>query len=91
MRRSPAPTQPSSAASIPMYRLAHFQIERMMQGAAELPPVLQKGKVLSAVYRVGPYKSATGTPQGYALRLLVDPAAHVAGAPASRTARMGAR
>jgi hypothetical protein len=36
--------------------------------------VLQQGKVLSAVYRVGPYKSATGTPHGYALRLLVEPA-----------------
>jgi hypothetical protein len=35
--------------------------------------VLQQGKVLSAVYRVGPYKSATGTPQGYALRLLAEP------------------
>jgi hypothetical protein len=29
--------------------------------------------VLSAVYRVGPYRSATGTPAGYALRLLVEP------------------
>ncbi len=35
--------------------------------------VLRQGKVLSAVYRVGPYKSSTGTPQGYALRLLVEP------------------
>ena len=39
---------------------------------ADVPAVLQ-GKVLSAVYRVGPYKSSTGTPQGYALRLLVEP------------------
>jgi hypothetical protein len=23
---------------------------------------------------VGPYRSSTGTPQGYALRLLIDPA-----------------
>jgi hypothetical protein len=29
---------------------------------------------LSAIYRVGPYKTSTGTPQGYALRLLVEPA-----------------
>jgi hypothetical protein len=35
--------------------------------------VLQHGKVLSAIYRVGPYRSATGTPQGYALRLLIEP------------------
>jgi hypothetical protein len=65
-------------ASIPLYRLVHFQVERPARGTGELPAVLQQGKVLSAVYRVGPYKSATGTPQGYALRLLVEP---------SRTAR----
>lgn len=61
-------------ASIPLYRLVHFQIERPARGAGELPAVLQHGKVLSAVYRVGPYKASTGTPQGYALRLLVEPA-----------------
>jgi hypothetical protein len=60
-------------ASIPLYRLVHFQVERPAREAQELPTVLQDGKVLSAVYRVGPYKTATGTPQGYALRLLIDP------------------
>ena len=60
--------------SIPLYRLVHFQIERAGRDCSELPSVLQQGKVLSAVYRVGPYKSATGTPQGYALRLLIEPA-----------------
>jgi hypothetical protein len=60
-------------ASIPLYRLVHFQIERPARDSHELPAVLQQGKVLSAVYRVGPYKSSTGTPQGYALRLLVEP------------------
>lgn len=60
--------------SIPLYRLVHFQIERAGRDCADLPPVLQQGKVLSAVYRVGPYRQATGTPQGYALRLLIDPA-----------------
>jgi hypothetical protein len=60
-------------ASIPLYRLVHFQIERPARECAGLPSALQQGKVLSAVYRVGPYKSSTGTPQGYALRLLVDP------------------
>ena len=60
--------------SIPLYRLVHFQIERTGRDCSELPPVLQQGKVLSAVYRVGPHKSATGTPQGYALRLLIEPA-----------------
>jgi hypothetical protein len=60
-------------ASIPLYRLVHFQIERSGRDCAELPTVLQQGKVLSAVYRVGPYLTATGTPQGYALRLLIEP------------------
>ena len=60
-------------ASIPLYRLVHLQIERTGRDCADLPAVLQQGKVLSAVYRVGPYRSSTGTPQGYALRLLVDP------------------
>jgi len=59
--------------SIPLYRLVHFQIERPSRDSGELPAVLQGGKVLSAIYRVGPYKSATGTPHGYALRLLVEP------------------
>src|SRR5262245_63299279 len=61
-------------ASIPLYRLVHFQIERSGRDSTELPAVLQQGKVLSAVYRVGPYRTATGTPQGYALRLLIEPA-----------------
>lgn len=60
-------------ASIPLYRLVHFQLERNGRRDTELPSALQQGKILSAVYRVGPYKAATGTPQGYALRLLVDP------------------
>ena len=65
--------------SIPLYRLVHFQIERPSRETGELPAVLQGGKVLSAVYRVGPYKSATGTPHGYALRLLVEPGRAAAG------------
>lgn len=60
-------------ASIPLYRLVHFQVERPAREIGDLPTVLQQGKVLSAVYRIGPYRSATGTPQGYALRLLVEP------------------
>lgn len=60
-------------ASIPLYRLVHFQLERPAREGADLPAALREGKVLSAVYRVGPYKTSTGTPNGYALRLLVDP------------------
>jgi hypothetical protein len=59
-------------ALIPLYRLVHFQIERPVR-EGELPVVLREGKVLSAVYRVGPHKTSTGTPMGYALRLLVEP------------------
>jgi hypothetical protein len=51
----------------------HFQIERGARDCAELPSSLRSGKVLSAVYRVGAYRAATGTPHGYALRLLVEP------------------
>ena len=61
-------------ASIPLYRLVHFQIERGARECTELPVALRSGKVLSAVYRVGTYRAATGTPHGYALRLLVEPA-----------------
>lgn len=60
-------------ASIPLYRLVHFQIERGARESTELPAALRSGKVLSAVYRVGAYRAATGTPHGYALRLLVEP------------------
>jgi hypothetical protein len=61
-------------ASIPLYRLVHFQIERGARECDALPSSLRNGKVLSAVYRVGAYRAATGTPHGYALRLLVEPA-----------------
>ncbi len=60
-------------ASIPLYRLVHFQIERTARECDGLPASLKGGKVLSAVYRVGAYRASTGTPHGYALRLLVEP------------------
>ncbi len=59
--------------SIPLYRLVHFQIERAAREDAALPSALRRGKVLSAVYRVGLFRATTGTPHGYALRLLVEP------------------
>lgn len=59
-------------ASIPLYRLVHFQVERPARDGQELPVPLREGKVLSAVYRIGPYRTATGTPSGYALRLLIE-------------------
>ena len=60
-------------ASIPLYRMVHFQVEPHARCGNQIPEALQRGKVLSAVYRVGPYQSATGTPNGYALRLMVEP------------------
>lgn len=60
--------------SISLYRLVHFQIERPARACHDLPQVLQRGKILSAVYRVGAHRSSTGTPDGYALRLLIEPA-----------------
>ena len=64
-------------ASIPLYRLVHVQLERLARESGDLPAVLRDGKVLSAVYRIGPYKASTGTPNGYGLRLLVEPKRHV--------------
>ena len=61
-----------SAVSIPMYRLVQFQREREVREGDMLPESLRRGRVLSAVYRVSP-ASAAGTPQGLALRLMVEP------------------
>jgi hypothetical protein len=62
-----------SGEPIPLYRLVYLQIERDERAALELPPALKDGRVLSAVYRVGPCEPSTGMPSGYALRLLIDP------------------
>jgi hypothetical protein len=59
--------------SIPLYRLVHFQIERPAREQTALPSALRRGKVLCAVYRVGLFRPTTGTPHGYALRLLIEP------------------
>jgi hypothetical protein len=67
--------------SLPLYRLVHFQVERGARHGGALPAPLLEGKVLSAVYRVGPYQSATGTPQGFALRFIVEPKRHRVSAP----------
>jgi len=66
----------SESTSIPLYRLVTFQLERDARNASGLPPVLRAGKVLSAVYRAGKFQKATGTPDGYGLRLLVEPATY---------------
>ncbi len=58
---------------IPLYRLVYLQLEREGREVTTLPDVLRDGRVLSAIYRVGPSEPATGAPSGYALRLLIDP------------------
>ena len=63
----------TEATSIPLYRLVSFQLERDARNIDGLPPALRSGKVLSAVYRVGNFQHSTGTPDGYGLRLLVEP------------------
>jgi hypothetical protein len=72
-----------SGSAIPLYRLVSLQVERAQQ-ADTLPITLKNGRVLSAVYRVGPSRRSTGVPEGYGLRLLVEPRRRAAAAPASR-------
>lgn len=59
--------------TLPLYRLVYFQVDRGSRHRPELPDVLKKQTVLSAVFRVGPASHVTGTPTEYALRLLVEP------------------
>lgn len=61
-----------SGSPIPLYRLVSLQAERAVE-ADVLPSCLRQGRVLSAVFRVGPSSRTTGTPEGYGLRLLVEP------------------
>ena len=63
----------SESTSIPLYRLVTLQLERDARNADGLPVALRTGKVLSAVYRAGEFQKSTGTPDGYGLRLLVEP------------------
>jgi len=77
---------------IPLYRLVYVQIDRTArEGGGELPELLRRPAVLSAVYRVGPSQQSTGTPGTYALRLLVEPERSARARPAdseeSRTRR----
>jgi len=73
-----------NGATIPLYRLVYFQVDREARHQLDLPEALKKPNVLSAVFRVGADNRATGAPSEYALRLLVEPAR--AGQVASRTA-----
>jgi hypothetical protein len=59
--------------AIPLYRLVYFQVDRDARHRPDLPAVLRRSNVLSAIFRVGPYSDVTGAPTDYALRLLVEP------------------
>ena len=65
--------EPQGAAAIPLYRLVHLQLERGTRDVAGIPEQLRAGRVLSAVWRVGSRRRSTGTPDGYALRFLIEP------------------
>ena len=74
-----------SGSAIPLFRVVTLQAERT-EDASALPLALRQGKVLSAVYRIGPSRPATGTPEGYGLRLLVEPRRRAASAQPPRQA-----
>ncbi|HXE79291.1 MAG TPA: hypothetical protein VNK41_00940 [Vicinamibacterales bacterium] len=59
--------------AIPLHRLVYLQLEREARECELIPRALRQGRVLSAIYRVGPQEPTTGTPSGYAVRLLVEP------------------
>jgi hypothetical protein len=62
-----------NSAAIPLHRIVHLQLERSARDISGIPARLREGRVLSAVWRVGPCRPAKGTPGGYALRFLVEP------------------
>jgi hypothetical protein len=63
----------SEPTTIPLFRLVSFQLERDARTIEGLPPALRGGKVLSVVYRLGAVQKSTGTPEGFGLRMLVEP------------------
>jgi hypothetical protein len=68
--------------NIPLYRLVQIQVER--EAASTVPATLQQGRVLSAVYRISP--PTASKPQGFALRLMIDPRRVMAAEQARATA-----
>jgi hypothetical protein len=70
--------EPRGSVQLPLYRLVYFQVDRLARQTPDLPDVLRKSNVLSAVFRVGVCSQETGTPGEYGLRLLVEPAASTA-------------
>lgn len=75
---------------IPQFRLVYFQVDREERNRSDLPDVLRRASVLSAVFRVGECLQTTGAPGDYALRLLVEPQMATASGPASQAGTMTA-
>jgi hypothetical protein len=69
--------------AIPLYRLVYFQLDKDVRNRPDLPALLRKPNVLSAVFRVGPCSDVTGAPSEYGLRLLVDPECRAAASTAA--------
>ena len=61
------------AATIPLFRIVHLQLERGARDESVVPERLRDGRVMSAVWRVASTRTPRGTPGGYALRFLVEP------------------
>ena len=59
--------------AIPAFRIVYLQLDRVLRERADLPSVLKKPNVLSAIFRVGECNPRTGAPSEYALRLLEEP------------------
>ena len=78
-----------SPVSIPLFRLAQFQLEREARDTRGIPAALRHGRLLAAVYRVHPPTRAGGR-QGLALRLMVDPRHKPAAAESSTEATIDA-
>jgi hypothetical protein len=53
-----------AGAAIPLYRLVHLQVERTSRGTEHLPSKLREGRVLSAVWRVAPWRPSPRPPAG---------------------------
>lgn len=70
----------TAGTAIPLYRMVYFQIDREARHRPDLPAILRRSNVLSAIFRVGACSDVTGAPTEYALRLLVEPKAQEAGA-----------
>jgi hypothetical protein len=62
----------TSPISIPLFRLVQFQLERDAREIDDVPQSLRQGRLLAAVYRVN-QPTRSGSRQGIALRLMVDP------------------